>query len=543
MKNWHIPGISICVLRNGEMAWYQGLGVKNAQTGEPVNDQTIFQAASMSKPVFAYAVLRMCDEGLLDLDRPLANYVPRELIEKAFLGHSMDIDGFHKDWFSKITARMCLSHCSGLQHFGLKKPVEMLFEPGTQFYYSSNGIEYLRYIVEYLKGRRIDMLISEYVLQPLDMKSSSFLWRDDYESNSAPGHDKYGQTTGSMDRYSSPTAQASLYTNAQDYGNFLLAVMKGEGLKKATYHEMLKPQIQTNPGVFWGLGFGLELAPEGKGIWHWGDGGTHTCYFYCDLDRKSGVVYFVNSFYGLAILEDVYTLVSKGEHPALSFTVGSWSFHDDYLSPSMEFQNKYFTGRKDEAIVFYRKVAADHERGLRFIDEVQWQSWATGLLTKNKTPDAVTLLQLLIEAYYSEASDTCRALAYKYDETKANDAAAEYLQTVKNIIKFIPFHWTDTQFSWVLDKAIADLRPVMIEEKILMSYAGSYPPFEISYENGHLVFSKDTTRLKMVPLDNNTFMFKEADYLRIQIIREKDDIIAIRGIWNSGQTKIYQRTK
>jgi CubicO group peptidase (beta-lactamase class C family) len=544
LKEWKIPGISFCLIKDGELVLSRGQGVKNVLTGEPVNNQTIFQAASMSKPVFAYAVLKMCDEGLIDLDKPLINYVPQEFIEKTFLGHSMNLEGFKKDWFSKITARMCLSHSSGLQHFGLKKPVELLFEPGTQFYYSSNGIEYLRYVVEHLKGCRIDTLISEYVLKPLQMTSSSFSWRDEYELNSAPGHDKYGQTTGSIDKYSYPTAQASLYTNASDYGKFLSAVLKGKDLKKTTYNEMLKPQIQANPGVFWGLGFGLETAPTGKGIWHWGDGGTHTSYFYCDLDHKSGFAYFVNSYYGLAILEDVFSLLSEGEHPALSFTIGDWSFRDDYLSPSMKFQNKFFNGQTDSAIAFYRHVATYHKKGLQFIDEVTFQSWATDLLRKNNFSDAVTMLQLLIEVYYAHKADTCRALAYEFNKTKSNEAVAEYLETVRKIIKFIHFHWTEIQFEWILNGIITDLKPVTLDENTLSSYAGIYDPFKIIYENGNLFFiTPNADHLKMIPMDENKFMFKEPNYFRIQIEKENNNVVALKGIWCDGRTKIYKKTK
>ncbi len=544
MDEWHIPGMSICVIREGDIAWHRGLGVKTAQTGKPVDDATIFQAASMSKPIFAYAVLRMHDEGSLDLDTPLARYAPAEYIESAFLGHSMDTPGFNKEWFSEITARMALSHSSGLQHFGLKKPVELLFEPGSKFYYSSNGIEYLRYMVEYVKGSRIDTLIDEYVFKPLNMKHSSFSWRDQYESNSAPGHDKYSATSGFIDKYAAPTAQASLYTNAQDYGKFLLAVLEGEGLKRETYNEMVRPQIQASPDVYWGLGVGIEMAPGGKGIWHWGDGGTHTCYFYGDLDHKSGFVYFVNSYYGLAILDDIFALISAGVHPALSFTVGDWSFRDDYLSPSMEFQNKFFNGQVDKALSFYRRIADGHEKGMRFADEVSLQYWTTDLLQKNKIPDAVAMLQLLIDVYYPERADTCNALAHKYREVKTKSAAAEYLDAVNNIVEGIHFHWTDVQFAWTMDIAIADLRPVAIDEKTFLSYAGVYNPYEISYESGTLFLNATGAgKFEMIPISNNTFLLKEVRYLRIQMIKENGAVVAAKYILSDGRTQVFQKTK
>jgi CubicO group peptidase (beta-lactamase class C family) len=535
MEDWEIPGMSVCVIKDGDIVWHRGLGIKNVQTGDPVNEETVFQAASTSKPVFAYAVLRMHDEGLLDLDTPLLEYAPIEFVEKAFLGHSIDMPGFKKEWFSKITARMALSHSSGLQHFGLKKPVELRFEPGTEFYYSSNGIEYLRHIVEHLTGTRIDELISEYVLEPLDMKCSSFSWRDQYESNSAPGHDQFGETSGRMDRYASPTAQASLYTNARDYGKFLLAVLQGEGLREETYNEMVKPQIRTNHDVYWGLGFGLEMASGGKGIWHWGDGGTHTCYFYGNLEHKSGFVYFANSYYGLAILDDIFELVSEGEHPALSLTLGEWSFHDDYLSPSMAFQNKLFNGRPENSLAFYHHIASTHEKGNRFIDESRMQYWTKDLLRNGRVSDAIALSQLLLDAYHPERSDTCASLAREYQEFKTADAAVRYLEAATDIIN-------DTKFAWAVDGAISGLRPVALDVETLRSFTGRYDPHEITYDNGTLFFdAAEAGRFELVPVKEDTFALKEVDYFRIQILKENGAVVAAKGIWSDGQSQVYQK--
>ncbi len=543
IEKWHIPGMSFAVIRDGAVVWQRGLGVKNAQTEEPVNDETVFQAASMSKPVFAYAVLKMCDEGFLDLDTPLVNYAPREFIERSFLCHSVDTVGFNKEWFEKITARMALSHCSGLQHFALKKPVEMLFEPGTKFYYSSNGIEYLRHVVEHLKGERIDTLIAEYVFEPLNMKCSSFSWQDRYDANSAPGHDQYGVTSGSMERYPFPTAQASLYSNAQDYGKFLSAVLRGEGLKEETYREMIKGQIRTDDGAYWGLGFGLEVTPAGNGIWHWGDGGTHTCYFYGDLGRKSGFVYFVNSYYGLAILDDIFALLVEGDHPAPPLTIGDWSFREDYLSPSMEFRNRLFVGEPDSALAFYRRIAGAHEKGVRFIREDWLQYWAANLLQKGKILAATAISQLLIDAYYPARSDSCRTVVQEYRINKTDNAAAEFFAFVDRSIKGIAFSWSDIRFNWQVEATIAGLRPITLDERTLQSYAGTYGPQEIIFENGALFLaSQGAGKFKMIPMGKRIFRFEELDYLRIEMLEENGRIIAAKAVLRDGRTKVFPRT-
>jgi CubicO group peptidase (beta-lactamase class C family) len=97
MSQADVPGLSIAVLRNGRTAWLHNFGIKNTKTKEAVTDDTIFEAASLSKPVFAYAVLKLVDQGKVGLDVPLSTYLPKPYIES-------------DDRLAKITARIVLSH-------------------------------------------------------------------------------------------------------------------------------------------------------------------------------------------------------------------------------------------------------------------------------------------------------------------------------------------------------------------------------------------------------------------------------------------------
>src|SRR4029453_2498043 len=100
MKQADVPGLSIAILKHGQTFWSHNFGVKNARTNEPVTDETIFEAASLSKPVFTYAVLKLVDQGKLGLDVPLTTYLPKPYIE-------------NDDRLAKITARIVLSHRTG----------------------------------------------------------------------------------------------------------------------------------------------------------------------------------------------------------------------------------------------------------------------------------------------------------------------------------------------------------------------------------------------------------------------------------------------
>src|SRR5205823_3170598 len=130
-----VPGLSIAVIRDGKIVWKHGFGQKNAhpsatgtrdgKTDGPVRDDTLFPAASLSKPVFAYLTLRLVDRGVLDLDKPLYEYLPNQRIEQ-------------DERYKQITARMILSHTSGLPNWG-GTPLRLLFAPGERWSYSSEG--------------------------------------------------------------------------------------------------------------------------------------------------------------------------------------------------------------------------------------------------------------------------------------------------------------------------------------------------------------------------------------------------------------------
>jgi len=265
MKNANIPGVSIALIRDGKIYWLHEFGVRNTKSNAPVASDTIFEAASLSKPVFAYGVLKLVDQGKLDLDTPLSKYLPQPYIEG-----DPGID--------KITARFVLSHRTGFRNWrGDGNPLQIYFTPGERFSYSGEGFVYLQKVVEHITGRSLNDYMSEAVFTPLGMTSSSYVWRGGYDSSTATGHD-VDQQPRDKSKPKEPNAAASLQTTARDYATFLDALLNGKGLKPATLHEMEKPQIAVDPectnctdrapnelskSVFWGLGIGIQETSQG----------------------------------------------------------------------------------------------------------------------------------------------------------------------------------------------------------------------------------------------------------------------------------------
>ena len=323
MTEADIPGLSIAVIRDSKVMWTRGFGVSNAETKARVNDNTVFEAASLTKPVFAYAVLKLVDNGKLDLDTPLVKYLPG----RYDVGDDPRLD--------QITARHVLSHTTGFPNWRPRgdKTLKIYFTPGDRFSYSGEGFVYLSKVVEQITGESQEAFIKRTVFDPLNMKSSNLVWRNDYESLKTFTHDWVGGVSG-RGKPDKSNAAASLQTTANDYAKFLIAMLKGTGLKPATARLMLTPQssvtlagafslnapdAKRSPTVSWGLGWGLEKTKDGMAFWHWGDNGDTKAFVLADPKQKAGLVMFANSANGLSIINELVGSVMGNDHPSLAW--------------------------------------------------------------------------------------------------------------------------------------------------------------------------------------------------------------------------------
>ncbi len=146
MAAFAVPGAAIAVVEDGAVAWQRGYGVLHAERGTAVDEATLFEVASLSKPVFAYLVLQLSDAGVLDLDRPLVTYRRPD-----YLGDS--------PWLERITARDVLRHTTGLPNWRANPATEKLVpnvEPGTRIDYSGEAFVWLQLVVETLTGESLD---------------------------------------------------------------------------------------------------------------------------------------------------------------------------------------------------------------------------------------------------------------------------------------------------------------------------------------------------------------------------------------------------
>ncbi len=322
MKQHHVPGVAIVGIENRQVAWERFYGVRRAGRPEPVNAQTVFEAASMSKLLMAYAALKLVEQGKLDLDRSLAEYLDQPYLPD---------EPRHR----RITARMVLTHTTGFPNWRTNGwqnggPLPLLYDPGTRFTYSGEGFLYLQRVVEHITDTPIQSYLQNTLLGPLQMTNSSLVWQDRYTRQAAAGHDAQGKPMASRKLYHDANVAYSLYCTASDYAKVLLEMLAEDRsashslsarsldamLSRTTVAEGRKPVARGGPPSaepkYYGLGWAIDPTATGDRIHHSGSNGTgFRCY--CEFDRRrgTGLVIMANAVNGAPLWEDIMLAVGE----------------------------------------------------------------------------------------------------------------------------------------------------------------------------------------------------------------------------------------
>lgn len=309
----HVPGASIALIADGGIAWSRGFGLRRAGRSEPVDADTVFEAASMSKPVFAYAAMQLVEQGRLDLDRPLDEYLPT----------AYDPGDPRA---AAITARHVLAHRTGFPNWRLGgwrsgAPIPLRFAPGTRYGYSGEGFLYLQRVVEHLVEEELEPWIQARLLRPLGMSRSAFVLRGALLSNFAGGHDREGAERAERRHYDRPNAGYTLYTTALDYARFLVEQLDRDrsaphSLRAETLAEMFRSQAPgastEEEGAHRGLAWALQAGEQGGFVYHGGSNGTgfrSVARFH--PGRREGVVVLTNAVGGEAVWKAVLELLDR----------------------------------------------------------------------------------------------------------------------------------------------------------------------------------------------------------------------------------------
>lgn len=282
----HTPGTAAAWLEAGQPPRFTCSGVSNLTSSRPVTPETVFEAASLSKPVFAACALRLAEAGQLDLDRSIAAFLPPDLLAA-------------DPRAEKITPRLVLRHASGLPNwFRRGEPRGLLFPPGQRFSYSGQGYDYLQAALDSLTGQGLNALARRLVFQPLGMTSSAYTWQAHYAAETAQGHDPEGRPLRKK-HPRRPSAGSSLHASLADFAAFIQALfLEKTVLTPGMLGEMLAPQTPIDTASAWGLGIGLKRVDGDWLAWQWGDNTGFKHVLAVSPARGQALVVFTNGELG-----------------------------------------------------------------------------------------------------------------------------------------------------------------------------------------------------------------------------------------------------
>lgn len=290
MTYYEVPGVSLAFIKEDEMLYHKNYGYKNAYTKELVEETTLFEAASITKPVFAYSVMRLAEKGIIDLDKPLVEYMP--------------LSDMNDARYELMTARHVLSHSSGFPNFGRR----LLFTPGTQYGYSGEGMDYLSKVLESITQKDIVTILNEEVIQPLQLSYIYFKDSDYVRAASSFGH--IGKSPRLLSIPAEPNMAFSMFTEAKSFTGFMIELLTREGLNSSTFEAYLSNETAVPEDKATGLGseehFGLGIhlidSPYGRIIGHGGSNGDFQCQFDIYEEKKMGFILFTNSDNGMNMI-------------------------------------------------------------------------------------------------------------------------------------------------------------------------------------------------------------------------------------------------
>lgn len=353
MESAQVQGLAVSIFNNNEVVYQKAFGYKKGSNKDTLGINSIFYGASLSKAVFSLLVLQLVEEGEIDLDIPLQNYLDKPLpvieFNRTWKGYTT-LKGDER--LKIITARMCLSHTTGFPNwrfltktgFDINAPLDFLYEPGTKYNYSGEGLSLLQYVVEKISGKGLEEIAQERIFQPLHMDRTSYIYvlREELKDAYVYGHDK-NQNILPFDEADDAGAAGSMGTTLSDYSKFIESVLKKKLLGNVLSDEIFSKQIpikskqQFGPNALvetnenddislgYGLGWGLLKSPYGYGAFKEGHAEGFQHYSIIFPESKIGIVILSNSDNAESIFKELLE-ISIGD----SYTPWKWENYIPY---------------------------------------------------------------------------------------------------------------------------------------------------------------------------------------------------------------------
>ncbi|MCX6316087.1 MAG: serine hydrolase [Bacteroidetes bacterium] len=291
MQDLGIPAVSLAVIDNNKVVFSEGVGFKQ-KNGSRADKETIFEACSLSKSFLVFVAHKLVEQGMLDLDKPMYQYMENESLQG-------------DPRYRLITPRMLLSHSSGIENWrDMNDPdsLEITATPGSQYVYSGEGYHYLAEVIQELMKEDYEKTIRRMVFKPLGLRRSFTTYSKDgkFPVNYAVGYDLVGKKVDKW-KNSTPVPASGVHTTAHDYATLITAFFRPGNFSAQTLENLLHPAvriIEKDDISFYGPGFEIIYSGNDTLICHGGaNGGFRNIMFY-SVKSKSGFVLMTNQEWG-----------------------------------------------------------------------------------------------------------------------------------------------------------------------------------------------------------------------------------------------------
>ena len=262
MAREQVVGMAVAVIDGGEIVHVNAYGYANREEQRALRTDTVMYGASLTKTAFAYMIMQLVDEGRIDLDRPMHEYLPRPLVE-----YESYLDLVGDDRWRQLTARMVLNHSTGFHNFRwIDDDQKLRFhrDPGSWYGYSAEGFYILQLVLEDGLNLNVKDEMQRRVFDRFGMTRTSMQWRPDFRPNLADGYGIDG-TYEPHDERSNVRAAGSMDTTIDDQARLWAGIMRGDGLSAASRAEFVRPQFPIM-GAHQFPAFAPERDPRGPSI-------------------------------------------------------------------------------------------------------------------------------------------------------------------------------------------------------------------------------------------------------------------------------------
>lgn len=349
IKVANVHGLGVTVFNKNKIVYSKTFGYKNFEKKEPLNKESNIYGASLSKAVFAVFIMKLVENGQIDLDKPLYQYLPKPIYEyqPQKKWHDNYADFKTDTLYKNITARMCLNHTTGLPNWRWDEPDQKLRigrSQGKRYSYSGEGMVFLQVVLEKYFGKSLEQMMDETIFKPLGMSNSAYTWLPHFEKDFAYGHMPNGNLY-EKDKDNEARAASTLETTLADYNKFVKAVLNHSILSKNSTDKMFSNEIsirsiaqfgplrlRDSPAneaikLGYGLGWVVLQSPYGTGAFKEGHGDGFQHYSIIFPKKGTGITIMSNSDKAEGIFKELLEF-SIGD----TYTPWAWENYIPYNS-------------------------------------------------------------------------------------------------------------------------------------------------------------------------------------------------------------------